>query len=148
MTFYAHNLIIGGPVLIRRWSCLGIVVESDHHLSSTLLIIISCMSTLVSRPNRNGVDAGWIAICCTRIVVCASIASCPYIYWAFTITSLHKCSTYVARTKKQEICLITLQVATALLVAGYTLTFWILWQTSFASTSSYSSVVQSAMLLV
>jgi len=39
-------------------------------------------------------------------------------------------------------------VATTLLVAGYTLTFWILWQTSFASTSSYSSVVQSARLLV
>jgi len=30
-------------------------------------------------------------------------------------------------------------VATALLVAGSTLTFWIPWQTSFASTSSYSS---------
>ena len=28
------------------------------------------------------------------------------------------------------------QVATALLVAGSTLTFWILWQTPFASTSS------------
>jgi len=39
-------------------------------------------------------------------------------------------------------------VETALLVAGSTLTFWILWQTSFASTSSYSSVVQSARLLV
>jgi len=39
-------------------------------------------------------------------------------------------------------------VATALLVAGSTLTFWIPWQTSFASTSSYSSVVQSARLLV
>jgi len=36
------------------------------------------------------------------------------------------------------------QVATALLVAGSTLTFWIPWQTSFASTSSYSSVIQSA----
>jgi len=33
-------------------------------------------------------------------------------------------------------------VATALLVAGSTLTFWIPWQTSFVSTSSYSSVVQ------
>jgi len=33
------------------------------------------------------------------------------------------------------------QVATALLVAGSTPTFWILWQTSFASTGSYSSVV-------
>jgi len=43
---------------------------------------------------------------------------------------------------------VRLQVATVLLVAGYTLTFWILWQTSFASTSSYSSVVQSARLLV
>ena len=41
-----------------------------------------------------------------------------------------------------------LQVATALLVAGSTLTFWIPWQTSFASTSSCSSVVQSARLLV
>ena len=40
-----------------------------------------------------------------------------------------------------------LQVATALLVAGTTLTVWIPWQTSFASTSSYSSVVQSARLL-
>jgi len=39
-----------------------------------------------------------------------------------------------------------LQVATALLVAGSTLTFWIPWQTPFASTSSYSSVVQSASL--
>ena len=39
-------------------------------------------------------------------------------------------------------------MTTALLVAGYTLTFWILWQTSFASTSSYSSDVQSARLLV
>jgi len=34
-----------------------------------------------------------------------------------------------------------LQVATALLVAGSTLTFWI---PPFASTSPYSSVVQSA----
>ena len=41
------------------------------------------------------------------------------------------------------------QVATALLVAGSTLTFWIPWQTPFASTSSsYSTVVQSAKLLV
>jgi len=40
------------------------------------------------------------------------------------------------------------QVATALPVAGSTLTFWIPWQTSFASTSSYSSIVQSARLLV
>ena len=40
------------------------------------------------------------------------------------------------------------QVATALLVAGSTLTFWIRWQTWFASTSSYSSIVQSARLLV
>jgi len=36
-------------------------------------------------------------------------------------------------------------VATALLVAGSTLTFWI---PSFASTSSYSNVVQSARLLM
>ena len=40
------------------------------------------------------------------------------------------------------------QVATALLVAGPTLTFWIPWQTRFAFTYSYSSVVQSARLLV
>jgi len=39
-------------------------------------------------------------------------------------------------------------VATALLVAGSTLTFWIRWQTWFASTSSYSSIVQSARLFV
>ena len=39
-----------------------------------------------------------------------------------------------------------LQVATALLVAGSTLTFWIPWQTPFASTSSYSSVVPPANL--
>jgi len=40
-------------------------------------------------------------------------------------------------------------VVTTLLVAGSTLTFWIPWQTPFASTSSYSSVViQSARLLV
>jgi len=39
-------------------------------------------------------------------------------------------------------------VATALLVAGSTLTVWISWQTSFASSSSYSRVVQSARLLV
>ena len=38
-------------------------------------------------------------------------------------------------------------MAAALLVAGPTLTFWIPWQTPFASTSSYSSVVQSARLL-
>jgi len=44
--------------------------------------------------------------------------------------------------------LIFYQVATPLLVAGSTLTFWIPWQTLFASTSLYSSVVQSAMLLV
>ena len=36
-----------------------------------------------------------------------------------------------------------LQVATALLVAGPTLTFWIPGQTLFASASSYSSLVQS-----
>ena len=44
-----------------------------------------------------------------------------------------------------------IQVATALLVAGPTLTFWIPWQTQFAFTyshDSYSSVVQSARLLV
>ena len=41
-----------------------------------------------------------------------------------------------------------LQVATALLVAGSTLTFWTPWQTSFTFTSSYSSIVQSAWLLV
>jgi len=40
------------------------------------------------------------------------------------------------------------QVATALLVAGPTLTFWIPWQTRFAFTYSYSSVVQSTRLLV
>jgi len=39
---------------------------------------------------------------------------------------------------------ILVQVATALLVAGSTLTFWI---PPFASTSSYSSVFQSARLL-
>ena len=39
------------------------------------------------------------------------------------------------------------QVATTLLVAGSTLAFWIPWQTSFASTSSYLSVVQSARRL-
>jgi len=39
------------------------------------------------------------------------------------------------------------QVATTLLVAGSTLTFWIPWQTQCASTSSYSSVVQSATSL-
>ena len=40
---------------------------------------------------------------------------------------------------------IFLQVATALLVAGSTLTFWI---PPFASTSSYSSLVQSIRLLI
>jgi len=40
-----------------------------------------------------------------------------------------------------------LQVVSALLVAGSSLTFWITWQTPFASTSSYSSVVQRARLL-
>ena len=35
------------------------------------------------------------------------------------------------------------QVATTLLVAGYTLTFCIPWQTPFASTSLYSSIAQS-----
>jgi len=40
--------------------------------------------------------------------------------------------------------LVYIQVATALLIAGSTLTFWIPWQTPFAYTSSYSSVVQSA----
>ena len=57
---------------------------------------------------------------------------------------------------RQEIRLISMiiiviyyyQVAAALLVAGPTLTFWIPWQTLFASTSSYPSVVQSARLLV
>ena len=39
-------------------------------------------------------------------------------------------------------------MATALLVAGPTLPFWIPWQTRFAFTYSYSSVVQSARLLV
>jgi len=39
-------------------------------------------------------------------------------------------------------------VATALLVAGSTLNFWIPWQTPFAPTSSYSNIVQSARLLV
>jgi len=39
-------------------------------------------------------------------------------------------------------------VATTLLVAGFTLTFWIPWQPLFASTSSYSSIVQSVRLLV
>jgi len=39
-------------------------------------------------------------------------------------------------------------VATALLVAGLTLTFWIPWQTQFALTYSYSSVVHSARLFV
>jgi len=38
-------------------------------------------------------------------------------------------------------------VATALLVAGSTLTFWIPWQTLFASTMSYSSIIQSARRL-
>ena len=38
-----------------------------------------------------------------------------------------------------------LQVATTLLVAGSTLTFWI---PVFASTSSYPSIVQNARLLV
>jgi len=41
-----------------------------------------------------------------------------------------------------------IQVATALLVAGSTLTFWIPWQTSFASTSSFSSFAESARPLV
>ena len=41
--------------------------------------------------------------------------------------------------------IIHLQVATALLVAGSIVTFWI---PPFASTSSHSSVVQSARLLV
>ena len=41
---------------------------------------------------------------------------------------------------------VVLQVATALLVEGSTLNFWIPLQTSFASTISYSSVVQSARL--
>ena len=40
---------------------------------------------------------------------------------------------------------VVVQVATALLVAVSTLTFWI---PPFASTSSYSSIFQSAMLLV
>jgi len=40
------------------------------------------------------------------------------------------------------------QVATTLLVAGPTLTFWIPWQTPFASTSSCSSVVQSTRSIV
>jgi len=39
-------------------------------------------------------------------------------------------------------------VATVFLVAGSALTFWIPGQTSFAFTSLYSSVVQSAMLVV
>ena len=41
-----------------------------------------------------------------------------------------------------------IQVATALLVAGSTLTFWIPWQTPFSSTRLYSNVVQSARLIV
>jgi len=44
--------------------------------------------------------------------------------------------------------LLCIQVATALLVAGSTLTFWIPWQTSFESTSSYSSIIEIARLLV
>ena len=43
---------------------------------------------------------------------------------------------------------IYLQVATALLVAGSTLILWIPWQTLFASTRLYSSIVQSARLLI
>ena len=39
-------------------------------------------------------------------------------------------------------------MATALLVAGSTLTFWIPWQTPFSSTRLYSNVVQSARLIV
>jgi len=47
----------------------------------------------------------------------------------------------------RQIKTISIQVATALLVAGSTLTFWIPWQTLFASTSLYSSIAQSARLL-
>ena len=50
--------------------------------------------------------------------------------------------------KAKPIKTILVQVATAHLVAGSTLTFWILWQTPFASASSYSSIVQSSRLLV
>ena len=40
------------------------------------------------------------------------------------------------------------QVATAILVACSTLTFWIPWQTPFTSTSSYLSAIQSARTII
>ena len=51
------------------------------------------------------------------------------------LSLVHSC-----QAKLTIILLFNIQVATALLVAGSTLTFWIPWQTSFASTSSYSSL--------
>ena len=51
-------------------------------------------------------------------------------------------------TSQNQLALMLLQVVTAILVASSTLTFWISWQTPFASTSSYSSVIQSTRLLI
>jgi len=47
----------------------------------------------------------------------------------------------ISGVKRQILFQFMKWVATALLVAGSTLTFWIPGQTLFASTSSYSSVV-------
>ena len=66
--------------------------------------------------------------------------------WYVVITAYkHWESTESESHQKAKMFFFLFQVATALLVAGSTLAFWI---PPFASTSSYSSVVQSARLLV
>jgi len=72
------------------------------------------------------------------------------IYVPVYIFQLHKAwlTAYVTSSQNgvsDSIIFMLNQVATALLVAGFTLTFWI---PPFASTSLYSSVFQSARLLI
>ncbi len=60
-----HNLVICIPVVLIGWKRVRIVAVGDHHLGTAVFVVVSLTAILVSRTNRDGIDAVCVAISCT-----------------------------------------------------------------------------------
>ena len=110
--------------------------------------------TMLSEAERNGTGRQASSVLFSSVlatsscILCVCVVGDRELHWFFLLSLLHLCwcvynNNHNSNNNNNNTNIY--QVATALLVAGFTLTFWI---PTFASTSSYSSVFQSGRLLV
>ena len=65
------------------------MTECDGHFGSTALVVGGLLAVLTGRTHGNGVDAGHVAIGCTRIVRVTSVPRCPNVNGTFTVSTLY-----------------------------------------------------------